>query len=72
LELREEIEAAAPGSPWGGGEGLTNNPWSALLTRRMLAQGKEWSNAMEKEFGYGKRALGLGKVSPMPGKKYQD
>src|SRR5260370_32903926 len=30
------------------------------------------TGSMEKEFGYGKRALGLGKVSPMPGKKYQD
>src|SRR5206468_11003541 len=42
LELREEHVAAAPGSPWGGGEGLTNNPCSDLLTTRMLAQRTEW------------------------------
>jgi len=41
--------ASAPGSPWGGAEGLTNNPWSGLLTRRMLAQGGDWGNAAEKE-----------------------
>src|SRR5712664_3522935 len=57
LELREENVAAAPGSPRDGGEGLTNNPWSALLTRRMLAQGKEWSNAMQREFRKGKVEL---------------
>src|SRR2546430_17425012 len=50
LKLREESVAAAPGSPWGGGEGPTNNPWSGLLTRRMLAQRREWSNAMAREF----------------------
>ncbi len=50
LELREENVAYAPGSPWGGAEGLTNNPWSGLLTKRMLAQGAEWSNAMRREF----------------------
>ena len=43
--------AAAPGSPWGGGEGLMNRPWSGLLTRRMLAQGKNWSNARETKIG---------------------
>ncbi len=31
----------------GGGEGRMNCPWSGLLTRRMLAQGKDWSNASE-------------------------
>jgi hypothetical protein len=41
--------ATAPGSPWGGAEGLTNDPWSSLLTKRMLAQGAEWSNAQRKE-----------------------
>jgi len=50
LELREESVAAAPGSPWGGGEGLTNNPCSDLLTTRMLAQRKEWSNAPARDF----------------------
>ncbi len=30
--------ASAPGSPWGGGEGLAKFPWSDLLTTRMLAQ----------------------------------
>ena len=42
--------ASAPGSPWGGGEGLTTDPWSGLLTTRMLAQRKEWSNATAREF----------------------
>ena len=42
--------AAAPGSPWGGGEGLTNNSCSDLLTTRMLAQRKEWSNAPTRDF----------------------
>jgi len=50
LELREENVAAAPGPPWGGGEGLTNNPCSDLLTTRMLAQRKEWSNAPARDF----------------------
>jgi hypothetical protein len=49
LKLREENVASIPESPWDGGEGPTNNPWSGLLTRRMLAQGKEWSNAMERD-----------------------
>ena len=42
--------AAAPGSPWGGDEGLTNNPCYDLLTTRMLAQRKEWSNAPARDF----------------------
>jgi len=50
LELREENVAAAPGSPWGGGEGVTNNPCSDLLTTRMLAQRKQWSNATARDF----------------------
>src|SRR5260370_30598379 len=49
LELREESVAPAPASPWGRGEGLFNNPWSGLLTRRMLTQGKKGSNAPGKE-----------------------
>ena len=39
--------ASAPGTPWGGAEGLTNNPWSGLLTRRMLAQQFAQGNALE-------------------------
>jgi hypothetical protein len=36
-----------------------NLPWSDLLTRRMLAQGKEWSNARHSEFGWEERGLGV-------------
>src|SRR5258708_5292597 len=72
LELREENGAAAPGSPWGGGEGRMNRPWSSLLTRRMLAQGEDRSNAGETKNQGGPGKLELEKVAPTPGKKYPD
>src|SRR5260370_42329154 len=69
LKLREENVAAAPRSPWGGGEGLFNNPWSGLLTRRMLTQGKKGSNAPGAENSEWAREPWLERKSlPRPGK----
>jgi len=49
LELREENVAAAPGPPWGEGEGQIKYPWSDLLTRRMLAQARSWGNVQRRK-----------------------
>ncbi len=64
--------AFAPGSPWGEGEGPMNRPWSGLLTRRMLAQGKNWSNAREAKIGEVLGKTGIRESSSEAGKKYQD